>query len=235
MADDSPQVDLRFEDSEALESELQANLVQGRAFAPGGSAGAERERCRLVLHHPETGDTLSFDAEVVYVKSDDPGAGVGLELTSFDATDRERLESFVAAKKADQPGDLYHRVRRFTVPEQMRCAREGNYAERMVLEQIYGKSVWELLLRNPRVTLPEVTRIARNPKIPKPLVDLICGNAGWLANATLRRSLLKNSQLGGVSLDKVLRAIPRAELAIIARQASYPLAVRQAVKKLIGG
>ena len=104
----------------------------------------------------------------------------------------------------------------------------------VVLEQIYGKAVWEVLLHNPRVTLPEVTRIARNPKAPRHLLDVITGNAGWLSNGALRRSLLKNPRLGTTALDKVLRATPRAELATMFRQPGFSPAVRQAIKKLIG-
>jgi len=229
-----PRLEVRFEDFEALQAEVRANLGQGRMFVAGPTQIVERQRCELVLHHPETGDTLVLEAEAVYVKAEEPGAGVGLELAEFDSRTTRRLDEFLEAKQDSKPADLYARVRHFTAPEQLRSAREGDFSERTVLEQIYGKAVWELLLRNPRVTLPEITRIARNPKVPKPLVELICGNAGWLSNGTLRRSLLKNPQLGGAPLDKVLRAMPKGELAALIRQPSYPLPVRQAIKKLLG-
>ena len=232
------QLAMRFDDLEALEVEVQSNLGHGRAFVPGAPAVAERQRCELVLHHPETGDCLSFEAEAVWVNGGEPGSGVGLELADFDDSAAARLKQFVAAKPpaagGRKPGDIYARVRRFTAAEQLRCAREGEFAERVVLEQIYGKAVWEVLLHNPRVTLPEVTRVARNPKVPRHLLDVITGNAGWLSNGALRRSLLKNRQLGTTALDKVLRATPRAELATMFRQPGFSPAVRQAIKKLIG-
>ncbi len=229
-----PRVEVRYEDLEALQAEVRANLCQGRVFVAGPTQIVERQSCELVLHHPETGDTLVLEAEAVYVKAEEPGAGVGLELAEFGSETTRQLDEFLAAKQERKPADVYARVRLFTAPEQLRSAREGDFSERMVLEQIYGKAVWKLLLRNRRVTLPEVTRIARNPKLPNPLLELICGNAGWLSNGTLRRSLLQNPQLGGAPLDKVLRAIPRAELATLFRQSSYPLPVRQAIKKLLG-
>ena len=229
-----PRVEVRFEDFEALQAEVRANLGQGRVFVAGPTEVVERQRCELVLHHPETGDTLALEAEGVYVKAEEPGAGVGFELVELNSKTTRQLDEFLEVKQESKPGDLYARVRHFTAPEQLRSAREGDFSERTVLEQIYGKTVWELLLRNPRVTLPEVTRIARNPKLPKPLLELICENAGWLSNGTLRRSLLKNPQLGGAPLDKVLRAIPKGELAALIRQSSYPLPVRQAIKKLLG-
>ncbi len=231
-----PQVVMRFDDQDALERELESDLGAGRAFVAGPSAVSERQRCVLVLVHPASGESLELDAEAVYVKADGPGAGVGLELVAFDQETISSLGQFAQAEKAetgDKRADLYRRVRLFSAAEQLRSAREGDLPERVALEQIYGKAVWEVLLRNPRVTAPEVIRIARTPKLPRKLIEAIVGNAGWLAVSTLRRSLLMNPQVTGASLDKVLRATPRAELTLIVKQASYPMSVRQTIKKML--
>ncbi len=232
-----PQIVMRFQDLDALEREIETNLGSGRAFVSGAAEVSEREPCELVLVHPASEESLELAAWAVYVKAEEPGAGVGLELAQFDEETVERLHSFARAEKPrseDKPGDLYNRVRRFTTAEQLRSAREGDYAERVALERIYGKAVWEVLLHNPRVTAPEILRIARSPKLPKHLVKTITGNPTWLAVSTLRRSLLMNGQVTGACLDRVLRATPRAELTLIAKQSSYPIAVRQAIKKLQG-
>lgn len=235
-------ISLRFEGVEALEREIEANLGSGRAFVCDPVEVVERQRCLLVLIHPDTEAGLELEAEVVYVKADEPGAGVGLELVAFDEASLARLREFAESQqpKSGKPeaqsktADLYDRVRHFTTADQLRSAREGDFAERVALERIYGKAVWEVLLHNPRITAPEVIRIARSPKLPKQLIETITGNASWLAVSSLRRSLLMNPQLSGASLDKVLRASPKAELTLISRQSSYPMAVRQAVKKLQG-
>ena len=41
---------------------------------------------------------------------------------------------------------------------------------------MYGKNVWEALLRNPRLTAPEVARIARMGQLPRPLIEIIVGS-----------------------------------------------------------
>jgi hypothetical protein len=231
-------ITMQFEDLEALEEELESNLRSGRAFVRRASGVAERQRCELVLVHPSSGSSLCFQAEVVWVRREDPGAGVGLQLEGFDAAALQRLETFVAADKsetdagADEPDNLYTRVRRYSTAEQLRAAREADYSERVALERVYGKAVWEVLLHNPRVTAPEVTRIARNRKLPKQLADTITSNLGWLGSSELRRSLLMNPQVVGGSLERVLRAMPKLELTRISKQSSYPLAVREAAKKM---
>ena len=48
------------------------------------------------------------------------------------------------------------RVRRMSAAEQLRLARTGERDERIALERVLGKVVWEGLLHNPRITTPEV-------------------------------------------------------------------------------
>jgi hypothetical protein len=226
-----PQLHLRHEDLEALQADFEQNLRLGRAFVTGAAELEERDGCELLLVHPETGDTLSLSAEVVWVKADEPGSGTGLVLRELDAKDAARLASFVQEKKA-APQNVHERVRGFSAAEQMRCAREGDLPERVALERVYGKAVWEALLENPRVTVPEIARITRKGNAPKPLLEKIAANAAWMGSGELRRALLTNTRLGGASIDKVLRSLPKAELALAARQSSYPMPVRQAAKKL---
>ena len=112
--------------------------------------------------------------------------------------------------------------------------REGDHAERVALERTYGKAVWDVLIRNSRITAPELTRLARNRNLPKKIIDALTGNVGWLASSDLRRALLMNPQVTGTALEKVLRAVPKLELTRIATQTTYPQNVRRAVKKIQG-
>lgn len=230
-----PQLFLRHEDLEALRDDFEQNLRFGRAFVAGEPALAERQACELVVTHPESGNTASFECEVVWVQRGEVGQGVGVELHPFGQDEITRLEELLEASKQAPADNPHQRVRSYNGAEQLRAAREGELAERVALERVYGKSVWEALLQNPRLTVPEVSRIARKGNIPKPLIETIVGNAAWLSSSELRRALLSNPRLGGTALDKVLRALPKQELAIVANQASFPMAVRQTAKKLRSG
>ena len=226
------QLHLRHDDADALQQDFEENLRHGRAFVASEVPLEEREPCELVVVHPETGKSQTLPAEVVWLQPGETGGGVGLVLRDFGPEELARLEAFVAEGKKQATANVHERVRGLSAAEQMRCAREGEIAERAALERVYGKAVWEALLDNPRITAPEVARIARKGNIPKPLLERIVANAAWLASGELRRALLSNTRLPGAALDKVLRALPKPELALAARQASYPLPVRQAAKKL---
>ena len=90
-------------------------------------------------------------------------------------------------------------------------------------------------LRNPRLTAPEVVRLARMGTMPRVLVEVIVSNGAWIAIPEVRRALLTNPRLGADQIPRVLRAMPKHELKLCATQAVYPMAVREAAKRLVRG
>jgi hypothetical protein len=103
----------------------------------------------------------------------------------------------------------------------------------VALERTFGGSVWEGLLQNASLTVPEVAQIAKKGTLPQPLVALIVANGGWLASGEVRRALLSNPRVNGAQLERVLRATPQPELKQIARLSPYRSQVRMAAKKLV--
>jgi hypothetical protein len=167
---------------------------------------------------------------------------------AFDAYDREALGRHLAApapapaappddeEEARQDGPPAHvqeRLRGLPVVEQLRVARDGALTERVVLERLYGKTVWEALLRNTRLTVPEVARLAKMGTMPRPLLELIVGNPAWLQVPQVRRALLTNPRLTPDMVHKVLLLLPRDELQLVPQITAYPAAVRMAAKGLV--
>lgn len=131
------------------------------------------------------------------------------------------------------PAHVQARLRGLSVVEQLKVAREGALTERVVLERLYGKTVWEALLRNTRLTVPEVSRLARMGTMPRPLLELILGNPAWLQVPQVRRALLSNPRLSPDMVARVLALLPRDELKVVPQITAYPAAVRMAAKALV--
>jgi hypothetical protein len=263
MSTRAPALRLAFASVEAMRDEYQRNLRAGGAFCPGADPLPERSECLLVLVHPATGAVLELAAEVVFVQADGPGRGLGLHIRGFGAAVKRELLSFVGesaeARAApakpiprtdepepaleepereaahDRPGSqaLHERIRGLPLAAQLKLAREGNLNERVALERILGKTVWEALLQNQRVTPPEVARIARMGTATAAILETIAAGAAWLASGEVRRALLGNARLPEEAMHKALRATPRSELLRIRNQTFYPPRVRKAVKALL--
>jgi len=129
--------------------------------------------------------------------------------------------------------NLHERLRGLTLAQQVKVAQTGDPQERILLERYYNKNVWEPLLRNPRLTPPEVARIARMGTLPRVMLEIIVNNGGWLQVPEIRRALLANPRLGTDQVLRVLRMLPKHELKLASTQTAYPYAVRDAAKRLI--
>ncbi|HEX6241421.1 MAG TPA: hypothetical protein VFZ61_11025, partial [Polyangiales bacterium] len=119
--------------------------------------------------------------------------------------------------------------------QRMQVARSSIQEERVLLERIYGSAVWELLLHNPKITIPEIARMARKGTMPRPLLDMIADNEQWVRHSLVRRALLANPRLGTDAVNKVLRTLPPRELKLVPQQTAYPMPVRQAATRLMRG
>jgi len=124
------------------------------------------------------------------------------------------------------------RVRNLSLSDQQKVARTGEQSDRVALERLYGKAVWETLLHNSRLTPPEVLRIARMGSIPIPMLEIIISNRTWLNTPQVRRALLTNRRLTKDMIMTVLRATPKNELRLMQKQTAYPTVVREAAANL---
>jgi hypothetical protein len=156
----------------------------------------------------------------------------------------DALERFVGAPaiaEAAPPSDstdgahnLYDRVRRLTPRERETMARQGAVHERVALERVWGGAVWEALLQNPQLGAGEVAQIAKNASLPTALVSVLVANGGWLAKSEVQRALIANPRVSGAQLDRVLRALPKNELARLAEQSGVRPQVKAAARRLLG-
>jgi hypothetical protein len=220
------------------DTKLARDLAAGGVFVPGCTI-AVFEDCELVVRGADTELTLA--ARVVFVDAN----GAGLELVDCAPEVMAQLAAMgkAATVDDDEAGEdverrkiarnVHERLRGLTLVQQIKAAQHGEISERMVLERIYGKTVWDPLLRNPRITGPEVARIARMGALPRPLVELIVGNGAWLQIPEIRRALLTNPRMGTDQIIRVLRLLPKHELKLATIQTSYSQAVREQAKRIL--
>ena len=151
-----------------------------------------------------------------------------LELT------QDALEPMQDAPGRGGAPTLHERIRTLSPVAQQRTAVSGTLPERVVLERLFGPNVWEALLSNPRLTIPEVTTIARKGTVPRPLIESLASHPSWLAAPEVQRALLSNPRSTPTVVNKVLRTMARNDLLLVQRQSAYPHAVRAAAKKILG-
>jgi hypothetical protein len=141
-------------------------------------------------------------------------------------------DSSLPVDQQKQPA-RHERLRKLSLTDQQKIARTGDLNDRVTLERIYGKHVWEGLLHNPKLTVPEVARIARKGTMPRPLLEFIVDNNAWVQAAIVRRALLGNPRVSGEAIMKLLRITPKHELRVIHKTTTYSTQVREAARKVL--
>jgi hypothetical protein len=217
-----------------------------------GASGELSLPARVVYVDPEKGAGLELVgfgptikeriAAIAVVPEHDPDATEPIELGDPDAPasesaadddDDEGAGATDAEGKPARPKTLQERLRGLTLAQQVRKANSADPGTRIALERMYGKAVWEALLRNPRLTAPEVSRLARMGTMPRIQLESIVNNGAWLQIPEVRRALLTNPRLGTDQILRVLRLMPKHELKLAASTTAYTFAVRDAAKRLI--
>jgi len=181
---------------------------------------------------PATSRTATAEAFISQVEAALVGVDAGDAPVAADEAPPMEVHS-TDEDERQPPKNLHERLRGLTLVEQHKRAKEGDVTERTLLERMYGKNVWETLLRNPRLTAPEVARIARMGALPRPMIELIVGNGTWLQVPEVRRALLSNPRLGTDQILRILRLMAKHELKVAAATTAYPYGVRDAAKRLL--
>lgn len=245
---------------EALKNEFHTNLKNGGTFIAQQTTLQENEECDIEIIHPISKASICLAAQTVWISPKNEGAGVA--IINFGPPIRSQILDFIessfpsntstnAAGKTteDSPPtseiqtpvlpnenpnpSIHEKLRNLSVTDQYKIARSGNSHERTALERIYGKSVWEPLLQNQRLTIPEVARIAKMGSLPRPLIDIIVNNPSWASSPPVRRALLTNPRLGREQIPKILNFMPQTELRLVPKQMAYTSMVRETARRLL--
>ncbi|CAN5789820.1 hypothetical protein BH11MYX3_BH11MYX3_07990 [soil metagenome] len=242
----------------AQDPRFATDLAAGGVFIPACEL-AINDQCELVVRGAS--GELALPARVVYIDPA-KGAGLELigfgpairdriAALAVEPETTERID-LMDPDEADEageppgPGDaedadgsparapnLLDRLRGLSLAQQVKTANSPDPGTRMALERMYGKAVWEALLRNPRLTAPEVSKLARMGTLPRTMLENILANSAWLQIPEVRRALLSNPRLGTDQIMRVLRLMPKHELKIAGSGTAYPFAVRDVAKRLL--
>ena len=87
------------------------------------------------------------------------------------------------------------------------------------------------LLKNPRLTVDEVVRVAKSSYLTYQTAELILKTTQWAANVEVRTALVHNPKTPTAFALRILPTLPEAEVKAIARGAATSMALKQAALK----
>jgi hypothetical protein len=225
---------LEFESEEELREEHRANLSQRglRLLITAADRPALFSPAEVTLRGP-SGREARVKGTVVAPLPD----GVAL---SFEGDPDALLAALLAAPAGREPSGKdvsdWDRLRGMSRTEKLLHAPRADRNDRLVLVQDPDPQVLYSLLKNPRLTVDEVVRVAKSAYLTYQTAELILKTAQWAANVEVKTALVHNPKTPQTFALRILPTLPEAEVKAIARGAATSMALKQAaLKRLQGG
>lgn len=132
-----------------------------------------------------------------------------------------------AQESGERAQNAWDRVRSLSQTEKILLAVKADRSERALLLQDNDPRVLLSLLRNPRLTVDEVIRLAKSPFLTYQLADVVMQSVPWMANLEVRLALIQNPKTPQAFGLRILPTLPEQEIRAVAR-AGTSMALKQA-------
>ncbi len=231
-----------FESEEELRAEHAANLSMGGlrfittevvalnaillVTLRGPWGGESFARATVVANLPD-GIALAIDgnSEEHFARLMTKPAGI-TETPSVEPPEQEET--------TEKRENVWDRVRALSQMEKLLLAVKADRSERALLLQDNDPRVLLSLLRNPRLTVDEVARLAKSTFLNYQIANVIMKTTQWMSTLDVRLGLIHNAKTPPAFALRILPTLPESEVRSIARAGSS-MALKTAALRMLQG
>ena len=213
-----------FESEEELREEQRTNLMFGALALPTEESVAVDTALLITLRGPS--------GEEAFVKATVVGAWEGKLAVAVDGNPEEIVNRLLPREEKSTQQNAWDRLRGLSQMEKMLLAVKADRSERAILAQDNDPRVLLSLLRNPRLTVDEVVRLAKSSFITFQVVDVIMKSSQWIGSLDVRLALIHNAKTPPAFAMRILPTLPQPEIRNVAR-AGTNMALKTAALRLL--
>lgn len=213
-----------FESEEELREEFRTNLMFGALAIPTAEVIAVDTALLVTLRGPGGGDA--------FVKASVVGAWDGKVALAIEGDPEEILARLAPKEEKSTQQSPWDRLRGLSQTEKILQAVKADRSERAILAQDNDPRVLLSLLRNPRLTIDEVVRVAKSSFLNYQLADVITQTTQWMGSLDVRVALIRNPKTPPAFAMRILPTLPETEIRAIAR-AGTNMALKTAALRLL--
>jgi hypothetical protein len=226
-----------FENEQEVIDEHRANLSFGAFRLPATESIPLYTPLVLTLRGPWGGE-IELRASVAAALPD----GIALAIEGDPAEMLARLLERPAAPdpaadaeaSPEKSQNTWDRMRLLSQMEKILLAVKADRTERAFLLNDNDPRVLLSVLRNPRLTLDEVVRLAKSSFLNFQIADVIMKTAQWMASMDVRIGLIQNPKTPQAFALRILPTLPDSEVKAIARGGTS-MALKQAALRRLQG
>ena len=228
-----------FESEQELTDEHHANLSFGALRLPTIESVDLHTALTVTLRGPWAAEIV-VPATVVAVLPD--GIALAIEGNPDEILTRLLARPSMAVEKAaeeeettrEKSQNTWDRMRSLSQMEKILLAVKADRTERALLLQDNDPRVLLSILRNPRLTVDEVVRLAKSSFLTYQIADVIMKTGQWMSSLDVRLALIHNAKTPQAFSLRILPTLPDSEIKTIAR-AGTSMALKQAALRRLQG
>jgi hypothetical protein len=233
-----------FESEDELREEHRVNLSHGGLRLPTAETAPLYATLLMTLRGPWGGEAYAKATVVALL----PGA-IALAVDGNPEEQLARLLAKPAAEQVPEPviealpdepetderrQNVWNRMRGLSQMEKLLLAVKADRTERVLLAQDNDPRVLLSLLRNPRLTVEEVVRIAKSSYLTFQIADVIIKAGQWMGSPDVRLALVHNPKTPPPFALRILPLLPDSDVRAIARAGTSMALKTAALRRLQG-
>ncbi|HET8774166.1 MAG TPA: hypothetical protein VFP80_10260 [Thermoanaerobaculia bacterium] len=235
-----------FESEAELQAEHRTNLALGALRLPTAESLPLHTTLLVTLTGPSGADVY-VKATVVATLPDGLALAIDgdpeqrltrLAAKTGERSDvREEEEPEEDVRKDEEPEkreNTWDRVRSLSQMEKILLAVKADRSERALLLQDNDPRVLLSLLRNPRLTVDEVARLAKSSFLTFQIAEVITKATQWMSSLDVRVGLIHNPKTPPAFAMRILPTLPDSEVRAVARGGTNMQLKQAALRRLQG-
>ncbi len=214
-----------YADDSELRLAIEQEIARGVLLVKGTPPEGIEFRQRVAVDIGAPGGALALETEVASIL---PGVGVAVAFPADRVADARALLD--AAPPADGSGAGGSRA---SNAEKMQIALHGTRDDRAAILRDQNRALHAYVLKNPQVTVEEVTEWAKNAQMSAEFLKLIGDRKEWITRPAVATALARNPKTPATLAVRALDAVPLEALRQMAKGVGVPPHVVTAARKKI--
>lgn len=220
-----------FESEQELRDEHRVNLSQGALRLPTAEKVPLHTTLLITLRGPWGAET-HVRATAVAALPD--GVALAIHRDGDEVLQQLLVREEEEEAPATAPASAWDRIRALSQMEKILLAVKAERSDRALLLQDNDPRVLLSLLRNPRLTVDEVARLAKSTYLTYQIADVIMKATQWMSSVEVRQGLVHNPKTPQAFALRILPTLPDADVRAIAR-GGVNMALKQAALRRLQG
>jgi hypothetical protein len=189
---------------------------------------------KLATHPGIESQTLAFLTEMRPEKAVNPLPTPEPDMPEAEDPDTAEMEEVDEVdEESEQFKSKFQLSLKMEIPEKIKMALIGDKEWRTLMLKDTNNLISVSVLKNPRITEPEILTVIKSNSNNEEVLRIICRNKEWIKNYQIRKALVLNCKTPLQTSLRLLSTLTDKDVALLAKSKNIPSVISAQARKLL--